>query len=142
MIRKLADAEILDQIPAARAAGKALQKEPWWPVHVEWRTRDDAVLIATRSGVSFLVPRQRMKWLKNASSQQLAAVELAGEGVRWDDLDVDVSVRGLLADALGPRFSTTAAGTIGGRAKTRAKAAAARANGAKGGRPRKRKAKS
>ena len=82
-----------------------------------------------------------MKWLKNATPQQLAAVELAGEGIRGDELDVDLSVRGLLADALGPRFSTTAAGTIGGRAKTRAKAAAARAIGAKGGRPRKRKAK-
>jgi hypothetical protein len=137
MTKKLTRGAIIAQIPAARAAGKAMMKEPWWPVHVEWLADHDSVLIATRGGVSFLVPRHRMKELKNAQPEQLVGVDLAGEGIRWDELDVDLSVRGLLADAFGPSFSTRASGAIGGRAKSKAKGAAARANGGKGGRPRK-----
>jgi hypothetical protein len=141
MVKKLTREQILAQIPAARAAGKAAMKEPWWPVHVEWVAEHDAVLIGTKGGISFLVPRSRIKEIKKAEPEQLVAVDLAGEGIRWEELDVDLSVRGLLADALGPSFSTRAAGAIGGRARTKAKAAAARANGAKGGRPRKHKAR-
>lgn len=138
MVKKLTRKAIMAQIPAARAAGKAAMKEPWWPVHVEWLADHDAVLIETRGGISFLVPRHRMKELRNALPEQLVGVDLAGEGIRWDQLDVDLSVQGLLADALGPTFSTRASGAIGGRAKSKAKTAAARVNGAKGGRPRKR----
>lgn len=139
MVKKLAREEILAQIPAARAAGKAATKAAWWPVNAEWLADHDAVLIGTRGGISFLVPRNRLKELKDATPDQLEDVRIEGEGLRWDELDVDLSVRGLLSDALGPSFSTQAAGAIGGRAKSRAKAAAARANGAKGGRPRKHK---
>jgi len=137
MTKKLGREEILAQIPAARAAGKAARKESWWPVHAEWLPDHEAVLIGTRGGISFLVPRDKISELGNATADQLEGVRVEGEGLRWDELDVDVSVRGLLSDALGPSFSTRAAGAIGGRARSRAKATASRANGAKGGRPRK-----
>jgi len=57
----------------------------------------------------------------------------AGYGLHWEDLDVDLSVPGLLSGLLGT------AGYMAGRAgrsTSPAKAAAARANGARGGRPR------
>jgi hypothetical protein len=53
-------------------------------------------------------------------------------------VDVDVYVPGLIERTFGPRLLAAAAGRRGGRRKSKAKAAAARANGAKGGRPRKR----
>ena len=62
---------------------------------------------------------------------------IKGEGVKflhWEKLDVDFSVPGLVAGIFGTaRWMAARAG----RASSPAKAAAARANGAKGGRPRK-----
>ena len=60
-------------------------------------------------------------------------------GLHWPRLDADVYVPGLMAGALGSRaWMARELGAQGGRTSTPAKAAAARANGAKGGRPRKR----
>ena len=57
-----------------------------------------------------------------------------GTGLHWEALDADLSVPGLLAGLFGTRaFMARQAG----RATSPAKAAAARANGARGGRPRK-----
>lgn len=137
MVRKLTRAEILGQIPAARARGRKAQREPWWPMDVRYDYRSRMVIIRLRSGVTMVVPRGGIPDLKRATRDQLERVELAGEGIRWPDLDVDVSVPGLIGDLLGPRFSTRASGRIGGRSKSKAKVRAARANGAKGGRPRK-----
>jgi hypothetical protein len=64
-------------------------------------------------------------------------VQLAGEAIRWDELDVDISFEGCLERAFGRQLFARAAGRIAGSARTRKKSAAARANGAKVGRPRK-----
>jgi hypothetical protein len=61
--------------------------------------------------------------------------------MHWPRLDADLYVPGLLSGALGSRaWMAAQLGAEGGRASTPAKAEAARANGAKGGRPRKRRA--
>jgi hypothetical protein len=62
-------------------------------------------------------------------------VEDGGFTIEWPTLDVDFSVAEMLPEYLG---ITTAAAVArkAGSAKTPAKAAAARANGAQGGRPR------
>jgi hypothetical protein len=57
----------------------------------------------------------------------------SGDGLHWDELDAHLSLTGLMVEALNlrewaPRFM--------GARKSEAKAAAARQNGAKGGRPR------
>lgn len=136
MVKKLTRGEILAQIPGARRAGRAAQRQPWWPVAVHYDHRADVVVITLRAGTALVVPRTDIAGLKDATRSQLARVELAGEAVRWDDLDVDVSVPGLLSELLGPRLSTRESGRMGGRSRSETKAAAARANGAKGGRPR------
>lgn len=57
-----------------------------------------------------------------------------GYGLHWDALDTDLSVPGLLVGLFGTKsFMARHAG----RATSPAKAGAARANGAKGGGPRK-----
>ena len=61
----------------------------------------------------------------------------AGLHCYWEALRVDFSVAGLLAGVFGTRAWMAEVGRRGGRATTEAKAAAARANGAKGGRPKK-----
>ena len=66
--------------------------------------------------------------------EQLSQVEIlgAGSGLHWEALDADLSIPGLLAGL----FETKAyLAQQAGRAASPAKAAAARANGTKGGRP-------
>jgi hypothetical protein len=58
--------------------------------------------------------------------------------LRWASLDVDLYVPALVAGIFGTRsWMTRELAAIAGRSKSAAKAAAARANGKKGGRPRK-----
>ena len=73
------------------------------------------------------------------SDADLADVELAGEtGLHWGNLDVDFTIKGLMAGVFGTAGFMDAA-RRGGQSRSAAKAAAARANGAKGGRPVKRR---
>jgi hypothetical protein len=136
MIKKMSRDEVLEQTQLARAAGRRAQREPWWPVAVRYERGTDAVVITLRAGAILTIPRADIKALKRGDVKQLAHVKLAGEAIRWESLDVDVSVPGLIGELLGARLSTRESGRAGGRSKSQAKAAAARRNGAKGGRPR------
>ena len=74
--------------------------------------------------------------LEAATDDELASVEIlgAGYGLHWETLDADLSVPGLLAGLFGTKAYIA---RRAGQATSPAKSAAARANGAKGGRPRK-----
>lgn len=58
----------------------------------------------------------------------------AGYGLHWETLDADFTVGGLLAGVFGTKAYMA---RRAGQTTSPAKAAAARANGAKGGRPKK-----
>jgi hypothetical protein len=64
-------------------------------------------------------------------------IEAGGDGLRWPALDLDMTVPGLVVGLLGTQKYMA---RLAGRAKSKAKAVAARQNGKKGGRPRKLKA--
>ncbi len=85
------------------------------------------------------IPRAIIPGLESASKSNLEVVEVspAGDALSWPSLDVDVYVPGLVERAFGTRLFAAATGRRGGRRKSRAKAVASKANGAKGGRPRK-----
>ena len=70
-----------------------------------------------------------------ASEEQLSQVEIlgAGSGLHWEALDADFSIPGPFAGLFGAKAYLA---QQAGRATSPAKATAARANGAKGGRPR------
>ena len=78
-----------------------------------------------------------------ANSQQrhnLADIEIspAGLGLHWPKLDADLYVPALLQGVFGSKkWMARQLGAEGGRARTAVKIAASRANGRKGGRPRK-----
>jgi hypothetical protein len=61
-----------------------------------------------------------------------------GTGLHWPQLDADLSVQALLEGVFGSRAWRRAHAARAGSVKSEAKALAARANGAKGGRPKKR----
>ena len=96
------------------------------------------LLLDLGGAVKVTIPRDRVPGLQIADPHAVANVKIEGGGeyLRWPDLDVDHSVPILLADVLGIRTARDVARSAGS-ATSAAKATAVRANGAKGGRPRK-----
>jgi hypothetical protein len=94
------------------------------------------VIVDLTNGCTFAFPPRLAQGLETASDDQLEQLEVlgAGYGLHWEALDVDLSIPGLLGGIFGTRAYLA---RRAGQARSDAKAAAARANGAKGGRPRK-----
>jgi hypothetical protein len=83
------------------------------------------------------IPTEQIQGLAGASPAQIKTVELAGDTLQWDSLDLYYSVAGLAAGRLGTSAWMAELGRRGGRVSSKAKATAARQNGMRGGRPRK-----
>ena len=140
--RRLTDEEIIAQ------AREATQREE------EDRTaglRADAAWYDAASG--YLMMRMTNRWLfgvrvkdipylKSYTPAELAAVTLSpsGGGLHWDAKNMHLDVPSLLFDAFGDAGSASMWSRAAGKRTSPAKAKSSRANGAKGGRPRKRKA--
>lgn len=105
---------------------------------VSYDARADALRLTLSSGVRLSIPRSQIPPLAKAKSEKLAAVYSGNGGatISQDELDVDVSIPGLL-DRI---FGRTIRGDLGrraGKVSSLSKARAARKNGRKGGRPKK-----
>ena len=129
-----------ERLARARARGQAHAKDPSAVVEAQYDATRDAIDVTFRSGGSMTIPRQIVPGLGDAPASALGSIDVsaAGDALSWPSLDVDVYVPGLVELAFGTRLFARATGQRGGRRQSKAKAAAARANGAKGGRPRKR----
>jgi hypothetical protein len=95
------------------------------------------IVVDLANGASFMFPVKLVQGLNRATSNQLAAVEVVPQGraLHWEALDVDLSVTGLLLGVFGTKTWMRELGKRGGARTSKAKAAAARKNGRKGGRP-------
>jgi hypothetical protein len=101
--------------------------------------RTGRVIVDLVNGCSFAFPARSLQGLAQASDAALADIEIlgSGHGLHWRALDTDFTVPGLLMGVFGTRaWMASELARRAGRAKSPAKAAAARANGRKGGRPR------
>jgi hypothetical protein len=125
----------------ARARGDAHAQDPSGVVDARYDAERDAVQLTFRSGGSMTIPRGVIPDLDRAPHSALGAITIspAGDALSWRSLDVDVSVPGLIELAFGTRLFAASTGRRGGRRKSKAKAAAAKINGVKGGRPRRRR---
>lgn len=92
------------------------------------------VLVYLRGGCLFGFPPRAVAGLERGSAHQLSNMRISpsGDGLHWEDLDVDASLTGIVAGALNLREW---APRIMGQIRSEAKASAARRNGMKGGRP-------
>ncbi|MDZ4362778.1 DUF2442 domain-containing protein [Brevundimonas sp.] len=118
------------QARSVRQAGHA--------VGVHYDRRSGRVVVDLHTGVQLSFPAKLTEGLSGASHDDLSeiVIEAAGLGLHWPRLDADVYVPGLLQGLLGSKsWMATHLGTMGGRVSSPAKAAAARENGRKGGRP-------
>jgi hypothetical protein len=125
---------------AAEARGrKMLETEPR-ATSARYDRRSGRVVIDLVNGCTYAFPVQLVQDLQGASHDELANVEVEGLGfdLHWPALDADLYVPALVAGIFGTRnWMTKELARRAGQAKSPAKAAAARANGSKGGRPRK-----
>ncbi|WEJ13089.1 DUF2442 domain-containing protein [Sinorhizobium prairiense] len=130
-------AELTDtQIDAALESGRMARETEPRAESARYDDRSGRIVVELTNGCTFAFPPRLAQGLEDGSSDQLAAVEILGQGygLHWEALDVDLSIPGLLAGIFGTKaYMARRAGQV----TSPAKAAAARANGAKGGRPRK-----
>ena len=100
---------------------------------------DQGVMIELNNDCLVCLPLRLLPELDGAAPKDLRRVVIMGVGqaIAWPTLDQQFDVLQLLADAVGVEALMATLGQRGGRVKSKAKAAAARANGTKGGRPRK-----
>ena len=128
---ELTDARIGEALERGRVA-HAMEPRA---ASARYDSRYGRVTVKLTNGCTFAFPARLVQGLEAASDDQIAEVEIlgAGFGLHWEALDVDVSIPGLLAGFFGTRAYMA---RRAGQATSPAKVAAARANGAKGGRPR------
>lgn len=127
---------------ASRAGRRAAKTEPR-AAFAAYRSQERALRIELTNGATITLPVKLISGLQGARAKDLRAVEILGRGsgLHWGGLDLDLSVPGLLSSLFpGPEWLAEL-GRIGGRNSSAAKAAAARRNGRKGGRPRTRSRK-
>ena len=134
----LTDYQILSQIPAARKRARRTRATEPRAVSARYDSRAKSLAIELTNGSSFRLPVKLIPWLRDIPAKQLAGVEVSpsGEGLRWESVDIDLSVPGLLEQIFGTTSWMRQLASRGGRSRSPAKVRAARTNGAKGGRPR------
>lgn len=122
-----------DDIIAARQRAEDERSSEYTAEDLRYVVTRDCFVIAMQSGVIVSVPRSSIDEFSAVSSENLKRVRIGmgGDVIELADLDIHISMPGLLRDLLG----LNAGQRNGGRSRSAAKAAAARENGARGGRP-------
>jgi hypothetical protein len=97
------------------------------------------IVVELSNGSDFRFSPSSVQELIAAAPDELAQVEISPSGrtLRWKKLDADLSLPGLMMGVFGTKLWMAHLGRMGGQATSEAKAAAARLNGMRGGRPEK-----
>jgi len=122
---------------AVDAAAKSDRYEPR-ATSVHYDSSKGRVVVELANGATFIFPPSVAQGLEDALAEDLLDVSVtpSGDGLRWEKLDADLSVSSLLMGIFGNKAWMAELGRLGGKSRTKAKADASRANGQKGGRPR------
>jgi hypothetical protein len=102
--------------------------------------RRGRIVVELNTGLEMTFAPELAQGLEHADEEALEDIQItpSGLGLHWPKLDADLYVPGLLQGLFGSRrWMARELGARGGRARSSAKADAARANGRKGGRPKK-----
>jgi hypothetical protein len=132
--------EITDEQIAKAKAAMEEKRAAGHATAARYDAASERLIVSIHNGVELAIPVRLIEDLSDADPADLSEIEItpSGLGLHWPRLDADIYVPGLLSGVFGTRrWMAAQLGAQGGRSSTPAKAAAARANGAKGGRPRK-----
>jgi hypothetical protein len=123
--------------PANRAGRQAALSEPR-AAEAKFLPARHQLHILLTNGASLSLPIGIVQELRAATRAQLSDIEIlpGGDGLHWPAIDLTISVPGLIASLFDPSVWMSELGRRGGSRATAAKAAAARRNGLRGGRPR------
>ncbi len=124
---------------AAEARGRELLRDEPRAVAAKYDRASGRVTIDLLNGCFYAFPAQLVQDLHGASDDDLETIEVDSLGfdLHWPKLDADLLVPALVSGIFGTKdWMARELARRAGQAKSPAKAAAARTNGAKGGRPR------
>jgi hypothetical protein len=126
-----------ERFARAREAGNRQADDPSAVNGARYEKRADAIELTFVGGGTMTIPRSLIPELEGLPLALLSSVTVspAGDALAWRAAEIDLYIPGLVERAFGSRLFAAASGQRGGRRKSKAKAAAARANGAQGGRP-------
>jgi len=130
----------LEEIKQAKKRGAAVLKEGPTAISARYDHASGKVIVELSSGLQIAFSHKNAQGLENGTPGELEVIEIAssGLGLHFPKLDADLYVPGLLQGVFGSKAWTAArSGAKGGASKSPAKTVAARANGTKGGRPKK-----
>ena len=125
-----------------QASRRATERQKSTPraVSAKFDKRLGKVIIELSSGLMIGFRPEDAQGLEKAGAGDLAEIEItpSGFGLHFPKLDADLYIPALLEGFFGSRkWAAARLGASGGSARTKVKAAASRANGRLGGRPRK-----
>lgn len=129
------DAEIRRAVKGAREREDTATKI----VSARYDKRSDTIISLLSTGATLAVPRKAIPGFAKARPMQIVdlAISPARESLWSDSVDDGVLLEQMLVLAAGEATLGTIGARINAAKKSPARAAASRANGAKGGRPRK-----
>ncbi len=128
-----------DNFELAKQRANELQESVPKAVSAQYDRKRGHIVIGLSSRLILSFSPRDAQGLENATPSQLDEIEISpsGFGIHFPKLDADLYVPGLLEGFLGSRkWMASRLGRIGGQSRSRAKRAAAKANGRLGGRPR------
>jgi Protein of unknown function (DUF2442) len=128
-----------EELSRAIAAGRCRRATERRATAVRYNSDRDAVEIELTDGAAVRLPRAMVEEFRDVPPADMAKLRVspAGYGIKLDEHDIDISVHGLIAALATPGEAAASLGKLGGAARSEAKRVSARANGAKGGRPKK-----
>ena len=130
------------EIAKAVAASRAREKRATKILSAYYDRRRDFIVVELSTGSSLTIPRQSIPGFAKTRPTVLRdlRVTASAEGVWSDEADDGVLLEQMIILAAGETTVASIGARVNASKKSPARAAASRANGAKGGRPRKRAA--
>ena len=130
---------LIDEATYAKANERGARVLARGPLATAAKYEAGRIHVELNNGCAFEFPVEQAQGLAGAKVMDLRIIEIQsrGLGLHWPTLDADLYVPSLVKGILGSKQWMAQIGTAGGKTSTVAKAAAARANGKRGGRPKK-----
>ena len=129
-----------EDIAAANARADELRASTPHAVAARYDRKAERIVLTLSSRVELMFSPKDAQGLEEATPSELSTIEISpsGFGIHFPKLDADLWLPSLLEGFLGSRrWMAARLGAEGGKARSKRKATASRANGALGGRPRK-----
>jgi hypothetical protein len=124
---------------ATRHATERRKTEPT-AVSARYDRRRDRIVVSLNTGLELAFPPHIAQGLEDATASDLREIEISpsGFGIHFPKVDAHLYLPALLQGTFGSKsWMAAQLGAAGGASRSAAKAAAARTNGKRGGRPRK-----